>query len=202
MAAPSIVLLSGAEEGPPLRSLLHAVDPALEIALAHARADFDRLVESLTGPTRLVAFGSGVLVSAAQLRRLGRPAYNIHLGPPTFPGYAPAAFAVLADATRFGATAHVMTERVDEGPIVATEWFQLAPHLTTTDIEILAGAAAARLFHRLAPAFARLAAELPPSGEAWSGRKGTRAQLEALRDAPLQSGTDDFLRRQRALGKD
>ncbi len=71
----------------------------LDAALARPRAR----------PVRVLSVLNRVILPARLLHALGEPAYNIHPGPPEFPGVAPEAFALDAGATGFGVTAHRMT---------------------------------------------------------------------------------------------
>ena len=85
---------------------------------------------------RLIAFCTSVIVPAEVLDAVMAPAYNFHPGPPTYPGSHVASFAIYDGADMFGATAHEMAAKVDSGPIVGVEWFQVPDGLRFTDLEI------------------------------------------------------------------
>src|SRR5579862_1895060 len=158
--AESLLLLSDAALAGPLSDALRRHNPSLPIVCVQAA---DQLANaSLTaGPfDRLVAFCTSVIVPAAELARLRGPGYNIHPASPDYPGSHPASFAIYDGATRFGATAHEMVPRVDSGPIVDVEWFDIAPGTGVLALEDQAGEAAARLFWRLAPLLAHCAETL------------------------------------------
>jgi hypothetical protein len=55
---------------------------------------------------RLIAFTTDVIVPPDILDHLGYGAYNFHPGPPHFPGWAPALFAIHRRATEFGLATH------------------------------------------------------------------------------------------------
>ena len=57
---------------------------------------------------RLIAFATPVIVPGRILASLGYGAYNFHPGPPQYPGWAPAHFALYEQANEFGATVHAM----------------------------------------------------------------------------------------------
>lgn len=141
-------------------------------------ADVVSTKHELSGGECLLAFNTGVIVPANALARYQR-AYNFHAAPPTYPGRDPHHWAVYDNAEEYGVTAHVMSERVDEGPIIAVERFScigMSP-------EILRRYAEARLlglFTILAPQMAR--GLLRRCGEDWSGIKRKRADLLAMLD--------------------
>jgi methionyl-tRNA formyltransferase len=117
----TIILLTGPVEQSVLGALLRSHNPRLKVHPAQMAADIDALEPALLARARLVAFTTPVIVPPGVLDALGYGAYNFHPGPPEYPGWAPAHFAVYDRAPLFGATAHVMVERVDAGPIVGVE---------------------------------------------------------------------------------
>ena len=105
---------------------------------------------------------------------LGFGAYNFHPGPPHYPGWVPAHFAIYNKASYFGATAHVMIERVDAGPIVGVKMFDIPPNTSVLRLQELAFVELARLFWHLAPALATQSEPLAELPVRWSGTKSTR----------------------------
>jgi methionyl-tRNA formyltransferase len=73
-------------------------------------SDVRALEPELLRRARLIAFTTDVIVPPDILDHLGFGAYNFHPGPPHFPGWAPALFAVHHHATEFGVTAHMMAK--------------------------------------------------------------------------------------------
>jgi hypothetical protein len=117
----TIILLTGnLGQQRALAALLREHNPALSFRDAVTRDELLAIPPELLRDARLVAFTTGVVVPEAVLERLGHGAYNFHPGPPDYPGWAPAHFAMYDGAKTFGATAHVMVRRVDSGPIVAS----------------------------------------------------------------------------------
>jgi hypothetical protein len=106
---------------------------------------------------RLISFGTDILVPGDVLKRIRYGSYNFHPGPPCYPGWAPASFAIMDDALTFGATAHLMVEKIDAGPIIGTELFPVPPEITAD----LLAAEATRATGRL----------LPASGRFWPGKR-------------------------------
>ncbi len=198
----TVILLAGPTERPVLAAALqgHRADlccleaPSLEALLG--------IGGDVLARGRLVAFASPVIVPAAILDRLGFGAVNFHPGPPDYPGYSPAQFAIYDGARRFGATAHVMLERVDEGPIFDVGLFDVPPETTTLALEIKAYQELARLFWRNAGRLAT-APDLPAAiGVAWSVGKSTKAKYRALCAVPPDIGAEELRRRLLAFGND
>jgi len=198
----AIILLTGPEEQPVLAGWLRQHRPRLQIHPAVTAADVDALKPSLLAGARLVAFATHVIVPATVLRALSGGAYNFHPGPPHYPGWAPAQFAIYDGAAVFGATAHLMVERVDAGPIVGVETFAVPPDATVHSLECLGYTALARLFQLLAKALATQSQPLPELGIPWSGRKGTRRSYVEMCEIPLDISKEEFDRRMQAFGGD
>jgi methionyl-tRNA formyltransferase len=193
-----LLLLTGPVEAAALAPLLARANPAAEVAAVHG---LDELHERLGdgAATRLVAFCTAIIVPAAVLGRLGCGAYNIHPGPPDYPGRYPTCWGSYDGATRFGATLHEMAARVDEGPIVAVEAFDVVPPIGQTALSDRAFRAAVELFQRFAPALAG-AASLPTDPDLrWSGRKTRLADFEAMCRLPPDIDAAEFARRCRAF---
>ena len=198
----TIILLSSAVERPIFASVLSAHHPALTIIPAETLAELTTLSADTLARARLIAYVTGVVVPADMLDRLGYGAYNFHPGPPDFPGWAPAHFALYARATTFGATAHVMAERVDEGAIVGVETFSIPRGASITSLEGMAYARLAYLFWRLAKPLATRSEALPELPLRWSGTKTTRRDYAALCDIPRNISRDELDRRIEIFGDD
>jgi methionyl-tRNA formyltransferase len=191
----TIILLTGQVEQPVLASVLQGHNPQLTIRPVVTSADVAALEPHLSRHARLIAFATDVVVAPDVLDRLDYGAYNFHPGPPHFPGWRPAHFAVHHQAMEFGATAHVMLERVDAGPIVGVELFAVPAGITVCGLEELTYARLARLFHRLARP---LATQIEPLAELpirWSGKKTSRRAFAAMCGIPLDISKDELNRR-------
>lgn len=162
-----------------------------EVLVAHT---LEELVSHATTGGVLVAIGTGVIVPQELLARYAR-AYNFHAASPAFPGRDPHHFAIYSGATEYGATAHVMTTRVDGGPIIGIELFPVPAGCTPLELLTLANDAMRRLFIRLAPA---LVSEPPPpalTDMAWGAAKSTRQRFHEKCNLPLTIGEEEFKRR-------
>ena len=194
-----IILLCDEVERPFLTESLTAGAPDLSVVAAEM-ADLAAMDDATLAEARLVAFCSPAIVPEAQLARLGHGACNFHPGPPTYPGWMPAAFAVYDGAREFGATAHRMNRQVDDGEIIGVEMFPVAPGTSRAELAKQAYLTLLRLFRQLAPTLARDPDLPPPLPIAWTPRKVTRALFAALCDIPLDIEAGELRRRLAAFG--
>jgi len=172
-----------------------------QIKTAETLEEIKTAVANSTGPSRLVAFCTGVIIPKSVLNALSSEAYNFHPGPPGYPGLFPSCFAIYDGADVFGATAHHMTEHLDGGEIVGTEVASLMPWADRLAADTLAFECVTKLFARLAPDLLNLEAPLAPSSEAWSGRARTRKDFEELCQLPHELSEEEFQKRYRAVGE-
>jgi methionyl-tRNA formyltransferase len=190
----TIILLTGPVDETVLAAVLERQNPRLAIHQVKTLPQLDAIAPARLAHARLIAFVTPVIVPERILNLLGHGAYNFHPAPPNYPGWVPSHLAVYDRARQYGATAHVMTRRVDDGPIVDAELFDVPPGASVLDLERMAFKALARLYWRQARALA-LPAPLPPCGAQWSGRKSTRAMYEAMCAIPPDITADELDRR-------
>jgi methionyl-tRNA formyltransferase len=182
-----------------LRSIFAAVAPDL---ILHIRSSWREIASQLAGrhrPVRLLSVLSGEVLPAAFLSDLGEPAYNIHPGPPTYPGSCPEVFALYENAAEYGVTAHVMEPRVDSGPIVAVDRFAIPGNCDRMTLAGLAGQAIVRLLIRLAPLLATSPDPLPTIGESWSGVRRSGRDFARLAEMSSDLDAAEMERRIRCL---
>lgn len=196
----TIILLTGPVEAGPLTGVLHGHNARLDVRAAKSLADLEALAPDLLRRARLIGFVTDVVVPARIPNALGFGAYNFHPGPPQYPGWVPAHFAIYDRAGTFGATAHRMIERVDAGPIVGVELFDIPPRTDVLRLQEMAFVQLARLFWRLAP---KLAAQREPLAELpvkWTGTKSTRAMYAAMCEIPADISKEELERRIAVFG--
>jgi hypothetical protein len=198
----TIILLTGAVERPIFTTVLSSHNPCLTIIPVETLADLKALKPATLARARLIAYVTGVIVPANVLHRLGYGAYNFHPGPPTYPGWAPAHFALYDRATEFGATAHVMVARVDEGPIVGVQMFSIPSGSCVASLEGMAYARLCHLFWTLAKPLATWNEGLPKLPVRWSGTKRTRRDYATLCDIPLDIQREELDHRIEVFGAD
>jgi hypothetical protein len=196
----TVILLSSALEREIFMTVLSTHNPCLTIIPVETLADLNALEPDTLASARLIAFVTGVLVPADVLDQLGFGAYNFHPGPPTCPGWAPAHFALYQRATEFGATAHVMAARVDEGAIIGVEMFSIPPDTSVISLEGMAYARLCYLFWSLARKLATCSQPLAPLPLSWSGKKTTRRDYAVMCDIPADIPEDERDRRLKLFG--
>lgn len=194
-----VVLLTGSREAPHLTAFLKRQNPSLIVTHVETRDDLVCACYPPRPAARLVAFCTSTVVPADLLATFAGGAYNFHPGPPTYPGRHPASFAIYEGAPRFGVTAHEMLRRVDAGPIVGVEWFEMPPTPRLSELERLSFDAAVRLFMRLGPLLASSPTPLPRLHERWSGWKSRQADFDTMCALPPDIGAEELERRVRAF---
>jgi methionyl-tRNA formyltransferase len=198
-----IVLLTGqASQQLALTELLKAHNPRLSFRYALTKEDLLALPPETLRHSRLLAFTSGTIVPPQILQALGYGAYNFHPGSPHYPGWAPAHFALYEGASSFGATAHVMTERVDAGPIIGVETFPILDGISVRELEQIAFIRLAYLFWSLSKDLATRNEPMPILPLQWSGRKSTRQMYRAMCEIPADISRAELELRIRAFHDD
>ncbi len=199
----TIIILTGTvSQHRALSALLAAHNPSLSFRFAVAPGDLAEIEADVLRDSRLVAFTTGVIVPHAILNALGHGAYNFHPGPPQYPGWAPAHFALYDGARHFGATAHAITTRVDSGPIVGVEFFAIPDGIGVRDLELLAFPHLAYLFWRMSKDLACTPEPLPALPSTWSGTKSTRRMYEEHCKIPADITATELKRRIRCFDDD
>ena len=191
----TIILLTGPVEEAVLAGVLRNHNPRLTVLTAKSMAELDAIDASVLRRARLIAFVTPVVVPTRILDALGFGAYNFHPGPPQYPGWVPCHFAIYDQATTFGATVHVMIDRVDAGPIVGLDMFPVPPNLSPAGLEAMAFSRLARLFWRMAKMLSTQTEPMPELPIQWSGRKSTRRLYAAMCDIPFNISQEELDRR-------
>lgn len=199
----TIILLTGqAAQQLALTKLLQEHNPQLSFHYALTVDDLIALDADTLRQSRLLAFTTGTIVPAHVLSLLGYGAYNFHPGSPNYPGWAPAHFALYDGANRFGATAHLMVARVDAGPIIGTETFNIPDNINLRELEQIAFVRLAYLFWRLSKELATREAPMPILPIEWSGRKSTRQMYASMCRLPSDISPAELELRIRAFSDD
>lgn len=196
----TIILVTGPDEQVALAAALLGHHPQLTVHPITAPDQFAALDAALLVRSRLIAFATPLIVPAEVLDGLGFGAYNFHPGPPRYPGWAPAHFALYERASEFGVTVHVMVEKVDAGPIVSDVRFPIPAQVNVAGLEGLAYAHLARLFWNLAQHLACDGTPLPLSDTKWNATKYSRRAYRALCDIPFNIDRDELELRLRVFG--
>lgn len=201
MTITEIVLLSQETDGVILGNVLRDYNPNLQrITVVPDKAALDALPLDRLSTARLISFCSSVIVPAATLKAFPGPSYNFHPGPPNRPGRFPAVFAIYEKASLYGVTVHEMAARVDAGPIVAAEWFDLTEDADVTALELRALSALFAIFKRLGPFLATNLSPLPRIYVPWTGEKRTKAQCDVICQVTPGLSAAEIALRRRACG--
>jgi len=197
-----LLLLTGSFEAGML--MPHLARQATDCAVRHVDTREALELAILEGPqaTRLLAFCSAVIVPARLLDLMPGPSYNIHPGPPSFPGRHPESWGAYAGVRRFGATLHEMAPRVDEGAVVDVVSFDVPERAGQIEFGIGAFRASCELLLRWLGHLTSDDQPLPRSVEhRWSGRKTTHAELEAMCVVTPDIDAEEFERRRRSFAE-
>jgi methionyl-tRNA formyltransferase len=196
----TIVLLTGPAEQVALASVLRGHNPQLTICSVTTSENLAALDAAILRRARLIAFSSPVIVQPPVLLALGYGAYNFHPGPPEYPGWAPAHFALYDGAAEFGATVHAMAERVDSGPIVDVARFAVPADIGVLGLEGLAYAHLAQMYWKLARKLATETVPLPEQALRWGLKKNSRRAYQAICEIPLDISREELERRLKVFG--
>jgi methionyl-tRNA formyltransferase len=196
----TIILLSGPAEHATLPALLLGHNPQLTVITVATCAGLATIDPEVLQRARLIAFVTPEIVPKSILAGLGYGAFNFHPGPPSYPGWAPAHFALYDQATEFGVTAHVMIEQVDAGPIVDVALFPIPADMAVLALEGLAYAHLAQLFWRMARILATDPEPPPPLPIRWGAKKYSRRDYRAICDITPDIPKDELDRRLRVFG--
>lgn len=196
----TIILLTGPVEERALAPVLRKHNPDLDVRNIKTLDELEVLPRALLARARLIGFVTPVIVSKRILEMLGFGAYNFHPGPPHYPGWVPSHFAIYDHAPMFGATAHMMHERVDSGPIVGVEIFPMPENVTVQKLEELALTSLARIFWNLSKPLATQTTPLSELPISWSGRRSTRRDYAALCEISAGISKSELERRIPVIG--
>ena len=194
-----IVLLTQAECVSAVVPRLSASRAQVEVALT--RAELDAALARGTANLRLISFGSGVIVPEAILKALPGPAYNVHPGPPEYPGLFPSVYALYDGAKSFGVTLHEMVAEIDAGPVVSINRFPIPANCDRAQLDALAFPEMLKLLQRFAAYLGDVKTAFPSDANQWRGARRTRADFAAMCQLPENVDGDEFARRLRAVGE-
>lgn len=146
----------------------------------------------------LFNFLSPVILRSQTVSRVRRAAINFHPAPPEWPGVGSASYALFENAREFGATAHVMTERVDAGPILRVHRFPILPGDTCEPLFERGLNCSLQLFEALLSDLAKNG-EVKPCGETWRRKAITRKEFELWMTLSPSDPPDLVQRKERAV---
>lgn len=191
-----VFLVHGAEADP----LIAAVTKARPDIPAYRVSTKIDLGTHLQTNSRLIAFGSPVIVPADLLDRLAIPALNIHPGPPEFPGIYPSAFALYRRSPFFGTTLHIMDAKIDHGPIIAAPRFTIPEGCTRADLDYLSYQHVLQNLTDFLPHLISDTPARPDQNEQWGAPYNSLSDFQALTQIDPSISDEAFNHRLRAVG--
>ena len=126
-----------------------------------------------------ISYLSSHIFNKPQLKQAKIAAINFHPGPPEYPGMGCYNFAIRDGVKKYGATCHFMAEKVDAGPIIAVERFNIFDNIS---VEILQQMTLNYLFSLFTKIMGILLSggQLESNGEVWKREAYTREDLKEL----------------------
>ena len=150
--------------------------------------------------SRLISFGSRHYIPPDILDRIGYGSYNLHPGPPNYPGWAPFYYAIYDRATRYGVTFHEMNDKIDAGDIVRVRDFDIPAHATTQELVNLTEFHMFELLKELAPSLKNQTDYLATTDLNWQRQPLKKKDFLAICHIPLDISEDELNRRVFAFG--
>ena len=146
----------------------------------------------------LLSFGTGVIVPKSITHLPNITALNIHAASPEYPGRDPHHFAAYLGTRKYGATLHYMTDKVDDGPIVDVELFDIPLDASAALLLEKANEAAIELMKRFFKSYVSKGAPIARGDIVWGANKSTRAKFMELCRIDCDMTETEFLRRLKA----
>jgi methionyl-tRNA formyltransferase len=143
----------------------------------------------------LISFGSGTVIPERIVNDKNFMSLNIHAGSPEYPGRDPHHFAIYNNAKQYGATLHLMHEKVDSGPIIDIEIFNVPKNITPDRLLGLANKAGWKILKRF---FKKISEENKVNflkSAKWGKNKTTRKMFYELCNIPLNITEEEFKKR-------
>lgn len=188
-----VILVTDKKIGEVLATSIRNVKPKAEVIIVETPEKVAALNPEISPGTLLIGYGTGIIIQGTVLKRFSRPAINFHAASPEYPGRDPHHWAVYEGASEYGVTAHEMTERVDEGPIVAVQRFPIPYGIKPEELVCLANEYLYKLFCNLLPQLIDGTYEL--SREVWAGVKRSRQDFLDMCSLNPWIGSKEFARR-------
>lgn len=148
----------------------------------------------------LFSFGP-LIVRKNLLESIRVAAINFHFAPPRWPGVFGWALAILEGDTEFGATAHIMVEEVDAGPILRVSRFPIEPDDTGESLRTKAIARIPDLARAVIQDLRDNNWEPKPSGERWERKALRRKEILSLMHLEPGVSESELGRKLRAFGR-
>lgn len=197
-----IIVLTKPVEAPFLLQFVRTENPDIEVQTATNKAELRGKIGRQAADTRLISFNCNTIVPKDVLDALGPTPYNIHPGPPAYPGTYPVAYALKDNAQQYGATGHEIWEKVDAGPIVYVQQVPLSLDISLTELTELAYTLAIKAFSVIASHCAQSTAALAHLEQQWGQNKSTHKSYQQLCQVPANATPEQRAELKRICGDD
>lgn len=196
---------AGTEKG---LALLEALGFDITAVISEKRGEkMPAVVESWEGDY-IFCFRSFYILRKPLLQRARVAAINFHPAPPEYPGSGCINFALYENASNYGATAHIMDEKIDSGAIIKCARFPILPADTVARLLPRAHESLAELFSDVIHGIAKGGqgyihhAISTAAHEKWRGTARKMAELNALQEITTDTSPNEVERRIRAVHTD
>lgn len=153
-----------------------------EVLNIKEKKELDKLEYLISADDLIICYNTGIIINENILRVAGK-AINIHAASPQFPGRDPHHWAIYEDAKEYGATAHYMTSKVDEGAIIKIKSFDIPSNCTPKLLKQIAIEHGNRLLEEVLQEV--LSGKEKVLDIQWNGKKRTRAMFFEKCNIPI-----------------
>jgi methionyl-tRNA formyltransferase len=195
----NIIVMSQNSYGDQIIDCLKRHSPGTSFLKIIELAELNLIQKKYLKDSRLISFSSKNILSEDFLRRLGHGAYNIHPGPPTYPGWAPFSFALYNREKSYGVTLHEMTKEVDAGLIVDVIQFPIDSDMVQAHLENLALGGSMQMIEKWAYELVREPA-LRTAHLTWNPKRNTQSDFKKMCIIDIKMTKVEFHRRLKAFG--
>tara|TARA_R110000868_G_scaffold218487_4_gene468749 strand:- start:8494 stop:9150 length:657 start_codon:yes stop_codon:yes gene_type:complete len=163
-----------------------------------ARNDPFPEINSIEGIDYVMSFSSQWIIPESVLSLARYASLNFHPGSPEYPGIGCTNFALYERETAFGVTCHHMHSKVDTGPIVKVNRFDIYENDSVQSLTD-------RCYYHMVILFAEIldqiisGKELTGAAEHWARKPFTRHELNELGRISLNMSADEVQRRVHAM---
>jgi len=172
-----------------------------DFQFAETKEELTNIFETNNTIDLLLSFGTSIIVPGVYLERTGLIAANIHAASASFPGRDPHHYAIYEAVPEYGATLHFMTEKVDDGPIIAIKTFSVSGCDTPISLLEKANEFGWQLVEQLL-VWLKDGVMLIPSVHVWSGTKRSRKDFQNFCRIDIDISKEELERRIRSFHVD
>ncbi len=165
--------------------------------------DLYKICEFTHYEAQVIAICTDVIIPADIIDNLERTPYNIHPGPPEYPGRYPSAWALYDKAKKFGTTLHIVDKKVDSGHIITAEYFPIPEGATRSLLDMYSLQSVLNIVRQTITAMVSPSEVLAISDTlTWADKPRTTARsLIKLCHVPRNCSKEEFELRYKAVGK-